>query len=130
MPYTSAPVREEPSRAQVERLPGPVLLEFGATWCPHCQALQPDLAEELAAHPEILHLKIEDGPGRQLGRSFRVKLWPNLVFMLEGRVQAQLARPSPTQAVREIRALAEIARRRQEGAHPSGSPASPGANRV
>lgn len=122
MPYTATPAREEPTRAQVERLMGPVLLEFGATWCPHCQALQPDLADELAAHPEIVHLKIEDGPGRQLGRSFRVKLWPNLVFMLDGRVLAQLARPSPAQAIREIRALAEVGRRRQEAARRSGSP--------
>jgi len=32
--------------------------------------------------------------GRRLGRSFRVKLWPNLVFMKDGAVVKQMARPS------------------------------------
>ncbi len=112
MSYTAVHTREEPERAQVERLAGPVLLEFGTSWCPHCQALQPRLAEELRAHPEVLHLKIEDGPGRKLGRSFRVKLWPNLVLMLDGRVLEQLARPAPSEAARAIHELAAAARGR------------------
>jgi thioredoxin 1 len=39
-------------------------------------------------------VKVEDGPGRPLGRSFRVRLWPNFVFLRDGRVVRQLARPS------------------------------------
>ena len=46
------------------------------------------------------HIKVEDGPGRPLGRSFRVKIWPNLVFLRDGEVVQQLARP----AVEEVRA--------------------------
>jgi thioredoxin 1 len=42
----------------------------------------------------VKHLKVEDGPGRPLGRSFRVRLWPNLVFLKDGVVVRQLARPS------------------------------------
>ena len=33
-------------------------------------------------------------PGRPLGRSFRVRLWPNLVFLKDGVVVRQLARPT------------------------------------
>jgi thioredoxin 1 len=83
----------EPSRAQIDQLPGPVLLEFGTSWCGHCRILAPRLAELLAELPEVNHLKIEDGPGRPLGRSFHVKLWPNLVFLRDGKVVKQLARP-------------------------------------
>ncbi len=93
------------SREQSERLPGPVLLEFGASWCPHCQAIQPELQELLRQYPQIRHIKIEDGPGKPLGRSYRVKLWPNFVFQRDGKIVLQLARPS-VEAVRA--AFAEL----------------------
>ena len=77
---------------------GPVLLEFGASWCPHCRALAPTVARLLGSHPEVEHRSIEDGPGRPLGRSFRVKLWPTLVFLRDGKVVRQMSRPSPEEA--------------------------------
>ena len=85
----------EPSRDEIDHLSGPVLLEFGASWCGFCQSLRPQLSALLARHPEVRHIKIEDGPGRPLGRGFRVKLWPTLVFMRDGRVVRQEARPEP-----------------------------------
>jgi len=84
----------EPSREEVDGSTGPVLLEFGASWCPHCQGVQPALKRELAERPEIRHIKVEDGKGKPLGRSFLVKLWPTLVFMRDGRVLAQMSRPA------------------------------------
>jgi thioredoxin 1 len=84
----------ELSREEVDRLAGPVLLEFGASWCPHCQAIQPVLTRLLQRYPSVRHIKIEDGRGKPLGRSFQVKLWPNLVFLRDGQVIRQLARPS------------------------------------
>jgi thioredoxin 1 len=83
----------EPTREEIGRSVGPVLLEFGASWCPYCKALAPRLAGLLRAFPGVRHIKVEDGPGRPLGRSFRVKVWPNLVFLRDGQVIAQLARP-------------------------------------
>lgn len=84
----------EPSREEVDRMPGPVLLEFGAAWCGHCQALQGELSQTLAERPEVRHIKIEDGKGKPLGRSFRVKLWPTLVVLRDGQVLKQVSRPS------------------------------------
>lgn len=91
-PYLSPD--ETPGREEVDRLPGAVLLEFGTEWCGHCHALAPVIARLLQAHPEVRHVKVEDGPGRPLGRSFRVRLWPNLVFLKDGATVRQLARPS------------------------------------
>jgi len=83
-----------PSREEVDRTPGRVLLEFGTDWCPLCRATAPHVAGLLQKHPDIRHIKVEDGPGRPLGRSFHVKLWPNLVFLKDGVPVRQLARPT------------------------------------
>ena len=84
---------DAPSRAEIDSTPGVVLLEFGTEWCGFCRSLAPQVRALLDAHPEIRHIKVEDGPGLPLGRSFRVKLWPNLVFLRDGVVIRQLARP-------------------------------------
>ena len=85
---------EAPTRQQVDRMPGLVVLEFGTGWCGFCRAAAPEVESLMRQHPDVRHLRVEDGPGRPLGRSFRVKLWPNLVFLRDGRVVRQLARPS------------------------------------
>lgn len=90
----------ELSRDDVDALPGATLLEFGAGWCGYCQAAQPMITRALAQHPGVRHVKIEDGPGKRLGRSFRIKLWPTLVFLVDGREVARLVRPTDGAAVR------------------------------
>jgi thioredoxin 1 len=97
----------EPTRAEVDQMDGPVLLEFGASWCPHCQALAPKLAGLLEDYPHVRHIKIEDGPGRSLGRSFQVKVWPNLVFLRDGHVVMQLARPDETEVKQGLAAIGD-----------------------
>ena len=99
---TRAPTREE-----IDRSTGRVVLEFGAPWCGICRAHAPRIAELLDRHPEVAHIKVEDGPGQPLGRSFEVRLWPNLVFLRDGRVVRQLARPSHDQLEEAFRVLTE-----------------------
>jgi thioredoxin 1 len=93
---------EEPTRAEVDAFPDATLLEFGATWCGYCQAAQPDIAAVVKNHPQVRHLRIEDGKGRPLGRSFRVKLWPTLVLMQAGVEKGRVVRPG---SAAEIEAL-------------------------
>lgn len=90
-----------PSREEVDALPGATLVEFGTPWCGFCRRTQPMLEAALAGRSEVRHLKIEDGAGRRLGRSFGVKLWPTLVFLRDGREVARLVRPDDTEAIVE-----------------------------
>jgi len=55
------------------------------------------LAALLERHPQVRHIDVHDGPGRPLGRSFRVKLWPTLVFLRDGHVVRRSVRPTPAE---------------------------------
>ncbi len=101
----SSAEQAEPTRDEVDRMTGPVLLEFGAGWCGYCQALRPHLDELLQRHPQVRHIRIEDGRGKPLGRSFRVKLWPTLVFLRDGQVVRQAVRPEPAEVAEGLEAL-------------------------
>lgn len=94
-PYTS----NEPTRAEVEAMAGSTVLEFGANWCGICQAAQQTIGNALAAHEPLRHLKVEDGRGRPLGRSFGIKLWPTLVMLQDGREVARVVRPGSAQEI-------------------------------
>lgn len=91
----------EPTREAVDGFAGETLLEFGNEWCGHCRAAQALIESAIAGREGLRHLKIADASGRRLGRSFRVKLWPTLVFLRDGREVAKVVRP---RSVDEIRA--------------------------
>jgi len=89
-----------PTREEIDAAEGPVLLEFGTAWCGYCQAAAPAVAEALADYPSARHIKVEDGPGRPLGRSFRVKLWPTLIALKDGVEIARVVRPERADEIR------------------------------
>jgi thioredoxin 1 len=98
----------EPSRAEIDELQGAALLEFGSPRCGFCLRAEPLVREALAGHPNVRHIKIADGRGQRLGRSFHVKLWPTLVFLKDGKEVSRLVRPGDRANIR--RAMAGIDR--------------------
>jgi thioredoxin 1 len=93
MAFCNDYVIKEPTRAEIDALNIPTVLEFSTAWCGYCQTAQPLIAGAFADYPQVAHLKVEDGRGRPLGRSFGVKLWPTLVFLKNGQEVTRLVRP-------------------------------------
>ena len=89
-----------PTRDEVDSWTGPAVLEFGADWCGYCQGARPAITAALDAFPAIRHVKVADGKGKPLGRSFAVKLWPTLVFLKDGKEIARTVRPTDANEVR------------------------------
>ena len=58
----------------------------------------------LTHHPQVHHIPVEDGKGKPLGRSFRVKLWPTLALRA-GQVVSQLVRPSAEEITKAFEEL-------------------------
>lgn len=98
---------EQPERSAIDAMDDVVALEFGAGWCGHCQAAEPLISAALADYPAIQHVKVEDGSGRKLGRSLRVKLWPTLVVLRQGQELARVVRPQDEDEVRRALATAD-----------------------
>jgi len=96
----------EPKRADVDALQGATLIEFGSPWCGYCRRAQPLIAQALASHPDVRHIKVADASGKRLGRSFKVKLWPTLVFLKDGKQTTQLVRPAGAEEIEQ--ALSQI----------------------
>ena len=94
MTYRADYATVEPLRSAVDAMPGRVVLEFGAPWCGHCHAAQPLLRAWLDDAGEAVHLKVEDGKGRPLGRSFGVTLWPTVIVLEDGHERARVVRPA------------------------------------
>ena len=108
MPMTTQYAKKEPARDAIDQATGPLVLEFGAPWCGICQAAQPLIAQAFGHCPDVAHIKVEDGSGRPLGRSFRIKLWPSLIFLRDGQEISRLVRPTDAgeieKAIRQIAA--------------------------
>jgi thioredoxin 1 len=90
----------ELTRDEVDRMPGAVVLEFGASWCGICQGARPLIDRALDERPALRRIWIEDGRGKRLGRSFGITLWPTLVVLRDGREIARVVRPRDLDAIR------------------------------
>lgn len=101
MPYAHQFTDPAPAFEDLAELPGTTVVEFGVDWCPHCQNAQSLIREALDERSDITHIKIEDGPGRKLGRHFQVKLWPTLVVLREGQEIGRITRPSSADLLEE-----------------------------
>jgi thioredoxin 1 len=105
MSFAATYCEVEPTRDEVDQTKGSLILEFGANWCVHCHAITPAVEALLGPHDQIKHIRVADGRGKPLGRSFRVKLWPTFICLRDGHVITELARPTSDELQRAVGAL-------------------------
>lgn len=94
--------QQAPRLTQLADLIGDAILEFGAPWCGHCQAAQAAVEQVLTEHSDLPHIKVYDGKGKVLGRAFRVKLWPTLILLRNGKEVARVVRPLHVQEMKQL----------------------------
>lgn len=98
------------TRDDADALAGVTVLDFGTGWCGHCQMARPLVDAAIRARDDALrHIRIEDGRGRPLGRSYRVKLWPTLVVLRDGQEVARVVRPQDRGEVEQALAAGGVA---------------------
>jgi len=97
---------DAPTKEHVSEMLGYAFLEFGAPWCGHCVAAFPAIEEGLS-NQQLPHIKVYDGKGLPLGRSFKVKLWPTLILLHDGKEVARVIRPTQVSEVNELLANVE-----------------------
>lgn len=101
---------DQPTREEVDAMGGLVAVEFGQNWCGYCRASAPALDEALGNRPDITRIKVADGKGLPLGRSFGIKLWPTMVLLRDGQEVSRVTRPETRLEVEDAldRALPNI----------------------
>lgn len=66
---------------------GPVLLKFGAEWCPPCQSLDANLRaleSTLSSRVKIVRVDIDEHP--ELARTFGVRSIPHSLVLYQGKI--------------------------------------------
>ena len=83
-------VRDENFDAEVLSSELPVLVDFGATWCGPCRALEPILAKfarENVGRVKVARIDIDEAPG--VVKRYGIRSAPTLVVFRAGEKRAQ-----------------------------------------
>jgi thioredoxin 1 len=88
----------------------PVIVEFSASWCPHCHALEPVLAklskEEYRGVANFVKTDVDENP--DIATHFGIQGMPTLLLFHAGKEIGRLIGPHPSRVKRNIEAeLAE-----------------------
>lgn len=76
-------------KAVVVNSPRPVLIKFGAEWCPPCQAMEPvldDLASQMSSEVKVIRVDVDQMP--ELASHYGVSSIPRLILFKSGKVIA------------------------------------------
>jgi thioredoxin len=93
-------VNKDNFKEVVENSQIPVLLDFGATWCPHCQNLLPKL-EELSKKTEgkLVVAAIDTDENPEIAAAMHIEYIPALFVYKDGAFSDMLVAPESSESL-------------------------------
>jgi thioredoxin 1 len=82
---------------EVLKDPGPVLVDFWATWCPPCRVMNP-VVEALAKDYKVCKVNIDTN--QALAAHYHVSVVPTLLIFKDGRIAARHEGVTPEATLR------------------------------
>ena len=89
--------------AHIQKLRGPILVDFWAAWCGRCKQIAPDLdelAEELDGQATVAKVDVDDNDG--IASRFGIRAIPTLVVFKNGRKVAESVGAVPKATMRDL----------------------------
>ncbi len=80
----------------------PVLVEFFATWCPHCQRMMPrieELKRRMGSKLKVVQLDVDDPANEEPMQQLHIQGFPTFILFREGK---QLWRDSGERSTEEL----------------------------
>jgi thioredoxin 1 len=105
--------------SMVLEVPGIVLVDFTATWCPPCRALSPivaGIAEEMTGRVAVGCVDTDANP--DLAAKFRIRGLPTLVVFRDGREVSRRTGLTTAEAIRTL--LAKLSPLDRSSEQPAG----------
>lgn len=80
----------------------PTVIEFWATWCPHCQAMIPRYEKVSEMYPDISCKRVEMEQHPNIADQFNIESFPSFVFIAEDGKMKKWVGEVPTDELADL----------------------------